>query len=140
MSRFVVPKRPGLAAGTTEPPDGFKGRLTKYLPTEIISLYTVAIGGLVSAKPDVSIAPWIAVGLMALFCAGALTFVGLKAPAGVVRKAHLVASPIAFLAWGYPLAAPLLGSWFIGWIAIIGQAIAALAAWLLEPEEKPVAS
>ena len=136
MSRFVVPRRPGLAAGAQEPPDGFGARLAKYLPAEIISIYTMAIGGLVSAHPNASIAPWIAVGLMALFCIATFGYFGYKAPGGVVRKAHLVASPIAFLAWAYPLAAPLLGSWFIGWIAIIAQTIAALAAWLLEPEEK----
>jgi hypothetical protein len=136
MSRFVVPKRPGLAAGAAEPPDGFGARLAKYLPTEIVSIYTIAIGGLVSATPDASAAPWIAVGLMALFCGGTLAYFAIKAPKGVVRRAHLIASPVAFLAWAYPLAAPLLGKWFIGWIAIIGQSIAALAAWLLEPEEK----
>jgi hypothetical protein len=135
MSRFVVPNRPGLAAGATESPDGFGARLAKYLPAEIVSFYTIAIGGLVSAKPDPAIAPWIALGLMALFCAATLAYFGLKAPPGVVKRAHLVASPIAFLAWAYPLAAPLLGPWFIGWIAIIGQAIAALAAWLLAPQQ-----
>ena len=133
MSRFVVPKLPGLAAGTSEPPDGFGARLTKYLPTEIVAIYTITIGGLVSAKPDKAVAPWIAVGLMMLFCTATFAYFRFKAPAGVVRRAHLVASPIAFLAWAYPLAAPLLGTWFYGWIAIIGQAIAALAAWILAP-------
>ena len=136
MSRFVVPQRSGLAAGTPEPPDGFKGRLTKYVPAEIVSIYTIAIGGLVSSKPDDAIAPWIAVGLMVLFFAATVIFVAVKAPLGVVRKAHLVASPVAFLAWGYPLAAPLLGSWFVGWVAIVGQTVAALLAWLLAPTEK----
>jgi hypothetical protein len=136
MSRFVVPRRPGLASGGAEPPDGFGARLAKYLPTEIVSFYTIAIGGLVSTKPGASAAPWIAVGLMALFFVATLAYFGFKAPKGVVRKAHLIASPIAFLAWAYPLTAPLLGRWFIGWTAIVGQAVAALAAWLLEPEEK----
>jgi hypothetical protein len=135
MSRFVVPRKTGLASGPVEPPDGFGARLAKYLPTEIVTIYTITIGGLVSAKPDPAIATWIAVGLIVLFCAATLVYFGLKAPAGVVRRAHLVASPIAFVAWAYPLAAPLLGSWFIGWIAIVGQAIAALAAWLLAPQE-----
>jgi len=135
MSRFVVLTRTGLAAGGTEPPDGFGARLTKYLPTDIVSIYTIAIGGLVSAKPDKATAPWIAVGLMVVFCAATFVYFKRKAPEGDVRRAHLVASPIAFVAWAYPLAAPLLGAWFIGWIAIIGQAIAALAAWLLGPHD-----
>lgn len=135
MSRFVLPKRPGLASGTTEPPDGFGARLAKYLPAEIVSFYTIAIGGLVSAKPDPAAAPWIAVGLIAIFFVATFLYFKFKAPAGVVRRAHLVASPITFLAWAYPLAAPLLGAWFVGWIAIVGQAIAALIAWLLAPQE-----
>jgi hypothetical protein len=129
--------RPGLAGGIAEPPDGFRGRLTKYVPAEIVSIYTIAIGGLVSVKLDSAIAPWIAVGLIVVFCAGTLAYFGFMAPAGVVRSAHLVASPIAFLALAYPLAAPLFGPWFIGGVAIIGQAVAALIAWLLAPEEKP---
>lgn len=79
-----------------------------------------------------------------MFLAATIFFFVQKASAGAVRKAHLIASPIAFVAWGYPLAAPLLGPWFIGYIAIIGQALAALAAWLIEakpeipkPEIKP---
>jgi hypothetical protein len=135
MSRFVVLTQTGLASGGTEPPDGFGARLTKYLPTEIVSIYTVAIGGLVSTKPNPAFAPWIAIGLMVFFCAVTFTFYKLKAPAGQVRKAHLIASPIAFVAWAYPLAAPLLGVWFIGWIAVIGQAIAAGLAWLLGPHD-----
>jgi hypothetical protein len=134
MSRFVVPRIHGLAAGAATQPDGFAARLAKYLPAEIMSFYTVAIGGLVSAKPDQAVAPLIAVGLMLLFLAATVAYFYFRAPVGTVRRAHLIASPIAFVAWAYPLAAPLLGAWFIGWIAIIGQAIAALVAWLIEPQ------
>ena len=137
MSRFVVPKRPGLAAGTAEPPDGFTARLVKYLPADIVAIYTTAVAGIVSSKPDVSVRPWIALGLIVVFVAGTFVYFLKKAPPGVVRDAHLIASPIAFLALSYPLAAPLLGDWFVGYIAIVGQAIAALVAWLLEPEQKP---
>lgn len=136
MSRFVIPKRPGLAAGEPEPPDGFKGRLVKYVPTGIVAIYTSAIGGIISSKPDVSIQPWIALGLIVIFLAGTVAYFWLKAPPGVVRSAHLAAPPVAFLALAYPLAAPLLGGWFVGWLAIVGQAIAALLAWLVVPEEK----
>ena len=134
MSRFVIPRRPGLAAG--EPPDDFSGRLTKYVPAEIVSIYTIAIAGIISSKPDSSITPWIALVLIVIFCLGTLIYVWKKWPAGVVRNASIVASPIAFLAWAYPLGAPLLGRWFVGYVAIGGQAIAALVAWLLAPEEK----
>ena len=132
-SRYVLPQRTGLAAGSNE---NFSDRLAKYLPTEIVGIYTISIGGLISANPPKSAAPWIALGMIIVFFAATLYFVR-KAPAGSVRKAHLVASPIAFVAWAYPLASPLLGVWFIGYVAILGQTLAALAAWLIEakPEE-----
>lgn len=139
MSRFVVPRRPGLAGG--EPPDDFSGRLTKYIPAGIVSLYTIAISGLIASKPDPAIAPKIVAGLMAFFLVITFLYFWLKAPHGVVRNAHMVASPVAFVAWAYPLGAALLGHWFVGWIAIVGQAIAAGLAWLLAPEEpKPGAT
>lgn len=139
MSRFVVPKRPGLAAGSTEPPDGFRGRLVKYVPAEILAIYTSVAGGVISSKPDAHIAPWIALGLIVVFLLGTFAYFWFKAPPGVVRNAQLIASPVAFLALAYPIAAPLLGSCFIGWVAIVGQGIAALLAWIIAPEEKSAA-
>jgi hypothetical protein len=130
MSRYVIPNAPGLAAGAE---DGFGARLAKYIPAELVAMYTIAIGGLVSAKPPASVSHWIAVGLIVLFLAATFLYFVRKAPAGTVRKAHMIASPIAFVAWAYPLAAPLLGGWCIGWVAIIGQTVAALSAWLIEP-------
>jgi hypothetical protein len=133
-NRYVRPVTTGLAAGSN---DGFGERLAKYLPTELVSIYTIAIGGLISSNPPKSAGPWIALGMIVVFFAATLYFVK-KAPAGSVRKAHLVASPIAFVAWAYPLASPLLGAWFIGYVAIIGQALAALAAWLIEAKPQEV--
>lgn len=136
MSRFVIPKQPGLAAAKAEPPDGFTARLVKYLPADIVAIFTAVVGGVVSGKPDARFQPWIAAGLILVFTIASFVYVIKKAPAGVVRNAHKIASPIAFLALSYPLAAPLLGHFFIGWVAIIGEGIAALAAFLLEPVEK----
>ncbi len=130
MSRYVIPNTPGLASGAG---DGFGARLTKYLPAELVTLYTASLGLVIAARPPVTIAPWIAVGLIALFLAATLLYFVRRAPAGRVRTAHLIASPIAFVAWAYPLAAPLLGAWFIGWVAALGQAVAALAAFLIQP-------
>lgn len=140
MSRFVIPKRPGLAEGAAEPPDGFRGRLVKYVPADMVAIYTSAVGGVISSRPPDSAARWIALGLIVFFLAGTIAYFGFKVPPGVVRNAHLVASPIAFLALAYPLAAPLLHSWFVGWAAIIGQAVAAFVAWIVAPEEKPAGS
>jgi hypothetical protein len=135
MSRFVVPQKPGLASGSSEAPDGFGARLAKYIPAEIMSIYTIAIGGLVSSKPDPDIAPYIALGLIVVFLFATFVYFARLAPSKESKRAHLVASPIAFVAWAYPLSAPLIGTWFIGWVAIIGQTIAALVAWLVAPSE-----
>jgi hypothetical protein len=134
MSRFVKPKSPGLAAGGE---DDFKTRLAKYVPAEIITLYTAAVGGVISTKPDSELQPCIALGLIVFFLLATIAYFGFKAPKGVIRNAHLVASPVAFLALAYPIAATLLGGWFIGWVAVLGQAAAAVVAWLMAPEEKP---
>lgn len=136
-NRYVRPVTTGLAAGSN---DGFGDRLAKYLPTELVSIYTITIGALISANPPKSAGPWIALGIIAMFLAATLIFFVRKAPAGSVQNAHLLASPIAFLAWAYPLAAPLLGAWFIGYVAIIAQALAALAAWLIEAKPQEVKS
>lgn len=133
MSRFVVPRRPGLAKG--EPPDGFTARLTKYLPAGILTIYTTAVGSVIASKPEATVAPWIGGTLILVFFFGTIAAFWFKAPTGVVRRAHLIASPIAFLALAYPIAAPLLGGLFVGWLAAAAQGVSALIAWLLEPEE-----
>ena len=130
MSRYVTQVSPGLAAGTA---DGFGTRLAKYIPAELVTMYMVAINSLVAAKPPATLRPWIAAGLIVLFLAATFLYFVRNAPAGPVRRAHMAASPIAFVAWAYPLAAPLLGGWFIPWVAVIGQIVAALAAWLIVP-------
>ncbi len=130
MSRYVIAKDSDPSKGTG---DGFGTRLAKYIPAEIVAMYTITINSMVAAKPPAALSPWIAVGAIALFLLATFVYFAQRAPAGAVRRAHMIASPIAFLAWAYPLAAPLLGTWFIAWIAVLGQAVAALAAWLAAP-------
>jgi hypothetical protein len=55
MSRFVLPKHPGLAKGEAEPPDGFRGRLVKYV-RPILSPFTRALSG-ASFRPNRTTAP-----------------------------------------------------------------------------------
>jgi hypothetical protein len=132
MSRFVVPTREGLAAGRTEPADGFTARLTKYVPAEVVTLYTMTTAGIIALKPEPGDAKLYAFGLIVIFLVGTIWYV-MKAPSGPVRNAHVVASPIAFLALAYPIAAPLLGDSFIAPLALVGQGVAALVAWLAAP-------
>jgi hypothetical protein len=121
----------GLAGGPA--PDNFPARLAKYIPAEILSIYTAAVGALASAHPGEQKAKWIALGLMLLCAVLTAAYFGRAAPAGDVTRAHVIASPIAFLALAYPVSSALLGDWFIGYIAVLGQVVAALLAWFLVP-------
>lgn len=131
MSRFVVPLNAGLAGGPT--PDDFGARLAKYIPAEILSIYTAAVGALVAAHPAKPTAQWIAVGLIALCAVLTAAYFWRAAPAGDVTRAHMIASPIAFVAMAYPISSALLDNWFIGYLAVLGQVVAALLAWFLVP-------
>jgi hypothetical protein len=133
MSRFVVPSRPGLVAGEGEPPDGLTGRIVKYVPAEILSIFAMAIGGVASYKPAPEIAWLIAAVLIVVFCIGTWAYMTFRAPEGNVRKAQQIVSPLAFLAWSYVISSPLLGSAFIGWVALIAQAIILLLALIIAP-------
>jgi hypothetical protein len=141
MSYWVIPRRVDrtgaqLAAAPGERPDDLLGRLTKYVPTPLLTLYAAAYGALVSFKLGAVPGRW-AVGILAAMSLAALiAWTRKKAPQGVVRDAHLVVSPVAFVVWAYTISASLLGPWFIGWLALLGQAAVALLAWVVEPVEE----
>ena len=133
MSRFVVPSREGVVAGAGEAPDDFAGRIVKYVPTEIVAIFTGIIGGLASAKMDQETALMVGLGSIVAFVIGTVAYIYFRAPVGIVRNAHLIVSPLAFLAWAYPISSSLLRDWFIGWVAIIGQGIVLLLALIIAP-------
>jgi hypothetical protein len=133
MSRFVVPTRPALAAGGDRP-DGFGGRLVKYLPAELLALYTGAVSMVAAAKPPPVAGPWIGFGLMLVGLIGTVVYFANRAPAAV-KSAHLIASPVAFVAWSYAVSSPLLAGFYIGWVAALAQGVSAILAWVLAPVE-----
>ena len=53
---------------------------------------------------------------------------------GGVRRAHLVVSPVAFLAWSYSISACLLGGWFLPGIAFSLVTIAVILSIILVPK------
>ena len=132
---FVVPRHRDWQQ-LMPPPDGFRGRLTKYVPAEILALYTTAVGGLITAKPTAAIAPWITVGL-SFFSCSVQSYILAQGSARCSSKGPPCCLAIRLSRFAYPVAASLFGAWFIGWIAIFVQALAALLAWLIDPEEKP---
>jgi hypothetical protein len=139
MSRWVIPTRVGpgaeLAGAQTEPPDGLLGRLVKYVPAEVLTLYLAAYGGVASVNPEPETARQIVVALAAIFLSAAVVWTARSAPRGAVRRAHLWVVPFAFLVWAYSVSSSLLGTWFVGWIAILGQVSVVLMARAMAPLE-----
>lgn len=134
MSRWVVPKSSGLkAARGGEAPDGPLGRIAKYIPGEIVSAFTVLFSGLAAMSLAAPTERWAAVTLVVLFLVVTIAYVARRTPVGEVRKAHLLVSPLAFLAWAYPISSSLLGDWFIGLVSFFGQAVVIALSIIVAP-------
>lgn len=134
MSRFVVLRKTGLAA-VGETPDNWHQRLAKFVPGDILILFTTGVTSLVSVKIDPQFAPMAAAGMMILCSLGVAWYMASRAPEGRVRLLQTVMSPMAFLALAYPIASPLLGSYFVAWIAVLVQFLVTLITLLWCPEE-----
>jgi hypothetical protein len=134
MSRWVVPDRSGLKAGATEPKDGPAGRVVKYVPAEVVAAYTLLFTALVTLNLPVGQSPWAAVGLIVLFCVVTIGYVANRT-IGKVRQAHLIVSPLAFLAWAYPISSAVLGDLFFPLAAFVAQAIVIALSIIIAPRE-----
>lgn len=137
MSRWVVPTRPTLKADNRdqEKADGALGRITKYIPAEILSGYTALFTLLISMSLLDKSKELAALGLMAMFFATTVAYIWFKAGTGNVRKAHLIVSPVAFLAWAYPISSALIESYFVPLLAFGGQVIAIALSIFIKPVE-----
>jgi len=134
MSRWVVPQRPGLKAGGPDNPDSPLSRVVKYIPGEIVSAYTVIFSALVMLKLPAEQGKWGVLALMLLFLITTIIYVA-KQTSGVVRQAHLIVSPVAFLAWSYPISSALLGELFVGAVALGLQAVVIALSIVIVPRE-----
>jgi hypothetical protein len=136
MSRWVVLTKPGLKAGKggEETPSGPLERIARYVPAEIISPYTMlfaAFVSLVKGRITAEYWPLVPAALMFLFFIATIAYVW-RETSGAVRRVHLIVSPLAFLAWAYPISSALLGDWFDGIVALSAQAIViclSIALW-----------
>lgn len=137
MSRWVVPNQPGLRAGdpNKEEPDNAMGRITKYIPAEILSGYTALFTALVSLEIIDAQKELVTLGMIALFFAITIGYIWIKAGTGSIRRAHLVVSPIAFLAWAYPISSSLIESYFHPLAAFGGIAITIGLSIFIRPVE-----
>jgi hypothetical protein len=64
-----------------------------------------------------------------------IVYVAMNAPKGKSRTAHLIVSPVAFLAWAYPISAAALGAWFIGFVAFSAQVVIVTLSVFITPAE-----
>ena len=132
MSRWVRPQKPGKTSGDD---DDAVARIAKYVPAEIVSIFTLLTTILVSIDISDELRPATAAGLIALFFAVTIVYLALRVPKGLVRKAHLVVSPVAFLAWAYPIASSPLGAWFYPLLAFGLMAITLAFSIFVKPVE-----
>lgn len=135
MSRWVVPApRGGSTVSDENAEDGAIARITKYIPAEVLSAYTILFTLLVSMELLQSERQIAAFGLMALFLIATIGYIWKKADKGAVRNAHLVVSPLAFLAWAYPISSSIIGEeFFYPLLAFAGQAVVIALSIFIKP-------
>jgi hypothetical protein len=104
----------------------------KYVPAEVVAPFTMLYTGLVSLGVPAEQGQKAAVGLIILFFVVTIAYIASRT-VGSVRKAQLIVSPLAFLAWAYPISSALLGSLFIGLAAFMLQAIVVALAVIVRP-------
>ena len=136
MSRWVEPRRAGLAsADELGSASGAAERVVKYIPAEVLVAYTALISGLGATDINEEQQLLLAALLMGVFFIATVVRVCTGAPEGGVRRAHLVVSPIAFLAWSYSISAWALGSWFFPAAAFALVAVTVGLSIMLVPKE-----
>lgn len=136
MSRWVVSGREGLKAGVSGESDGPIDRVVKYVPAEVVSAYTLLFSALVAMKLPPNQRPeLVAVGLIGVFVIVTIAYIGTKTPPGATRKAHLLVSPLSFIAWSYPISSALLGEWFIGLASFVLQAVVVALSLFVKPRD-----
>ena len=95
MSRWVVPKRPGLAAAAGDQPDGPLARVVKYVPAEIVTAYTLLFSALVTMNLPIGQSQRIVCGLIAVFFVVTIIYVA-KNTTGKVRLGLLFAQHLQY--------------------------------------------
>ena len=136
MSRWVVPVHHGLVGESVAgPSDDARARIVKYVPAEVLAVFTILFTGLASGQVPPEHRPWAAAGLIVLFLLVTVITIATQTPNGVSRKAHLLVSPLAFLAWAYPISSSALGDWFFPIAAFAAQAIVLALSVFIQPAQ-----
>ena len=136
MSRWVVPKRATLTSASTTAPEADTRlyRIAKYVPAEVLGGFTLA-STLLAGQPDSYYVPWAAIALIVLFLVVTVIYLARRVQNQQARKAHLIVSPLAFVAWAYPISSSALGDLFVPLIAFLGQALVIGLSILIQPIE-----
>ncbi|RYE61345.1 MAG: hypothetical protein EOO82_02055 [Oxalobacteraceae bacterium] len=134
MSRWVVPSRAGVVADGPERQDNLLARIAKYVPAEIVSVYTLIITGLTAAKATPEHIRMAAIGLIVFFLLVTVGYIW-RSATGASRTAHYIVSPIAFVAWAYPISSAALGDFFWPLAALLLQALVLGLSIVIAPRE-----
>lgn len=133
MSRWVVPQRPSLKAAGDQ--DTTAARVVKYVPAEIVAPFTIAVSGFATFGFAGDVARWIAAVMIVFFFIITIVYVLQRTPGPASKNAHLLVTPLAFLAWAYPIASTPLGSWFLAPVAFALQVVVLGLSVVIVPRE-----
>ena len=132
MARWVKPP-------SSEPPgpdrEGWLTRIVKYVPTEIVATFTMVVTLMSTIPGSDTVKKIVAYSCIGAFFVATYLYIAFRTPGGKPKVAHYVISPIAFLAWAYPISGAMLGNFFLGYVAAGLQALVLLLSILFPVEE-----
>lgn len=124
---------PASSTTTTDGGDNLAERIVKYVPAEVVAAFTMLFTALVGLDVGTK-GPALAIGLIVLFLVVTVVYIIWKAPKGSVQTSHLIVSPLAFLAWSYPISSAMLADYFSAIVAFILQAIVIALSIFIVPK------
>ncbi len=142
MGRIVrAAPQPGLeaAATLTQPPDDYKDRVVKYIPTETVAAYLAILKILQAENTEecpVKITQFIVVVIMAIATFYYFSRIAEPSATKEERKNHAFVSLTAFLVWALVLGGPLFSKDFPGYIPPIALILFSLVSGFIVPRPK----
>jgi hypothetical protein len=131
-NRFVIPARPALAAAGAAP-SGTIDRIVKYVPAEIVSIYTLIVQTAATIKADAAQLRSVVIWLFIIFFVGTAVYEWRFAPRDV-RVVHAIVSPLAFAAWAYAISGSLVPDLFVPVYSLAATAVVLLLSVIVVPK------
>jgi len=137
MPRSILTQRDidvagGVRAAAAPAPDGYSGRVLKYIPAEVVAVYIAvqgAIGAAGPAGPNGTLL-WIAFGVLLV-----LTPVYLWRVTHVTKALQLVISTVSFAVWVFSLGGPFAScAWYQPLYGAVLLPLYTFAAGIIIPE------